>query len=309
MGAKAIYKKMFNSRIEPRFTVKYMDYKFFGDLKRTPLIIKNKFGDDIQCYFYFHEDYKIRRDLIIFSHGYGGGHSAYLKEIYSLAKAGNLVLAYDQAGAIESGGTLRGFTSMLSDLEDIINYLRKDEDYYGHRIKLVGHSMGGFASLAVLNIFDDIQKVVALAPAPSFKKQVRALTKIPFAPSIFLSYEKKSMGKYATMTALDGMNKAKHTRILLVQSLDDPTVPYKISTKYLSENTLNPNLSIETVNGVYHQTCFTKEASQNLTNYFKSLKGKSEEEIIAYRDSVDWSKLYQVDEETMKKITDFLDRR
>ena len=86
MGAKAIYERMFNSRIEPRFTVKYMDYSIFGDLKRTPLTIKNKFGDDIQCYFYFHEDYKIRRDLIIFSHGYGGGHAEYLKEIYALAK-------------------------------------------------------------------------------------------------------------------------------------------------------------------------------------------------------------------------------
>lgn len=310
MGVKDIYTKMFGSRIEPRITVKYMDYTSFGDLKRTGFRIKNKFGDDIQCYFYFHEDYKIRRDLTIFSHGYGGGHVSYLKEIYSIAKAGNLVLAYDQAGAMESSGRLRGFTSMLSDLEDIITYLRKDEDYSGHRIKLVGHSMGGFASLAVLNMFDDIQKVVALAPAPCFKKQVKALTKIPFVSSIFMGYERKSMGKYADMTALDGINKAKSTRILLVQSLDDPTVPYKISTKYLSEHSYNPNLQVETIDGVYHQTCFTKEASNNLRSYFLGLKKEwKEEEIISYRDSFDWETLYQVDENTMKKITDFLDRR
>lgn len=311
MGLLKLYDNLFGTRMDKNPWNKYFDYRIFPDLKRTPLEITSRDGNKLQCYFYFHEDYTPKRDLIIFSHGHGGGHTSYTREIYAMCKAGFLVLAFDQTGAMESeGSSIGGFNQQLCDLEDVIKYIRNDSDYKSCYLKLVGHSMGAYSSLLALKFFDGIEKVVAIAPPASLKLMVKRFTKIPFAGSLAVHCEKKKFKEYATLNCLEGMDRCKDTRILLMQSLDDPIVPIQYGSRYLMEHTKNPNVQLVTVDGVGHQTCFTVDAATKLHAYYNGRKkGATREEIDAYRESVDWNEMYQVDEDKMRTITNFLSHR
>ena len=100
----------------------------------------------------------------------GVGHRPYMKEIEMLAKHGYLVFSYDKTGCATSEGSgMGGFGQALSDSNDVVNYLKSLKELNNYKLYVVGHSMGGYASLNVINFHQDIVKVVAISPMISVK--------------------------------------------------------------------------------------------------------------------------------------------
>ena len=71
-------------------------------------------------------DFPSYKGLIIFVHGMGGGHTAYMTEIHALAQEGYLVLGYDNTGTMLSDGAeLGGFPQAFLDLRHAISFFAK----------------------------------------------------------------------------------------------------------------------------------------------------------------------------------------
>lgn len=301
------FKSMFGHRLSENQPGLYF-FKWYEleGLKRDDFSFSNGFGETIRGGLYYTDSYSYKDTLVIFSHGYGGGHISYIKEIYHIAKQGFKVLALDAAGCNESDGDgLRGFNQQSSDTFDLISYLKSNDEYKDLKLDLVGHSMGGYTSLNLLNYVDGIHKVVALAAPISFKHMEG-----PIVTSLISKeanrLENAVLPGWDKCNALDGAKKASNTKILYIQSLDDAVVKWKHSGKVFSK-VKNPNFSTAFVNGAGHQTCFTKEAAINFKEYMEKMKKcASVDELNALCESADWNAICDHDPKTLSLITDFL---
>ena len=73
-------------------TVFYFSAADFPGLKSEPYRFASSLGHELKGYFYYYDGCREDR-LIVFDHGMGGGHAAYMKEIELLAKKGYLVFS------------------------------------------------------------------------------------------------------------------------------------------------------------------------------------------------------------------------
>ena len=99
-------------------------------------------------YFYFYYDKYQEDKIVLFLHGLECGHAAYMGEINELAKRGFKVLTLDYTGCGESEGKYLGsFNKPTSDALELLDYLKIDKP-----IIPIGHSMGGFTTLNLMNL-------------------------------------------------------------------------------------------------------------------------------------------------------------
>ncbi len=300
------YKGMFGFRLDKQPGLYYFSWKDLEGLHRDDFSFANRFGETLRGGFYYCDNYSKKDTLVVFSHGYGGGHISYIKEIYHIAQAGFRVLAIDTAGCVESDGeALRGFNQQSSDTYDLISYLKSQDEHKDLKLDLVGHSMGGYTSLNLLNYIDGIHKVVALASPISASQIYGNLACRPIRKELE-KLEEEAIPGWNKYNALDGAKKISGTKILFMQSLDDSVIKWKYSGKVFSK-IKNPNFEYKWVDGVDHQTCFTKDAALRLKEYLNQLaKCRSIEEAITLKESSDWNAICDHDSKTMSLITDFL---
>ena len=97
------FKGMMHTRCDDNGTAFYFSASDFNGLISEPFSFKALAGHMLQGYLYHYEN-PIENRLVIFDHGFGGGHRAYMKEIELLCRHGYLVLAYDHTGCMESEG-------------------------------------------------------------------------------------------------------------------------------------------------------------------------------------------------------------
>ncbi len=300
------YKSMFGFRLDKQPGLYYIAWQDLEGLHRDDFSFVNRFGETLRGGFYYTDNYSKKDALVIFSHGYGGGHISYIKEIYRIAQAGFRILAIDAAGCVESDGVaLRGFNQQSSDIFDLISYLKTKDEYKNLKFDLVGHSMGGYTSLNLLNYIDGIHKVVALA-SPIAATCIYGNFAYRLMKKEMERLEEESVPGWNKFNALDGAKKITDTKIRYIQSLDDSVIKWKYSGKVFSK-VKNPNFECIWVNGVDHQTCFTKDAAAKLKEYINKLsKCKTKEEAVALKESSDWNAICDHDPKTMSLITDFL---
>ena len=111
-----IYKKMMFSRCDDIETVHYFSHTDFKNLNAISYPFKSSLGHNLQGYLYYCNNQKENR-LIVFDHGFGGGHKAYMKEIVMLCNKGYRVFSYDHTGCMESeGDSPNGLAQSLFDL-------------------------------------------------------------------------------------------------------------------------------------------------------------------------------------------------
>ena len=154
------YKKQLFARYDENGTVFYFSAEDFPGLKKKSFDFKNIKGETLRGYFYCYDD-PIDKRLIVFEHGMGGGHRAYMKEIEMLARHGYTVYSYDKTGCMESeGDTTNGFAASLSDLNCCISALKAEENFSNFRISVVGHSWGAFAAMNICALHPNIAHIV-----------------------------------------------------------------------------------------------------------------------------------------------------
>ena len=311
-----IYKKNICIRQDGSPLLSYFSASDFPGLQYTPFDFIGNNGQKLQGYFYYYQN--PRRDrLIIFDHGMGYGHVAYMKEIELIARHGYTVFSYDHTGCRESGGeNIVGFSQSLCDLDFAVNAMRTLEEYAGMPISVIGHSWGGFAALNISALHPEIESCVSLSGFICVDQIIAQ-----FFPGILKLYrpavlrlEHEANPMYSLIDARKGLRNTK-TRVLYIASDDDPTVKTEYHFNPLRDALVdNKNVEFLLVHGKKHNPNYSAEAVAELTKMttamtegLKKNAFKTPEDAEKFRTSWDWNAITEQDEDVWKSVFEFIE--
>lgn len=127
--SKLILNLAFGKRCEGNPKLKYFTADDFKGLNAKPIEFKSNKGQVLRGNIYTNQHIKEYKGLIIFVHGMGGGHLSYTTEINTLAKAGFIVMAYDNTGTCSSEGkSLKGFYQSVIDLNYALKFVEENSE-------------------------------------------------------------------------------------------------------------------------------------------------------------------------------------
>ena len=92
-----MYRGMMHTRCDDTETVFYFSPDDFPALLYEPYPFTSSEGHKLQGYIYNY-DSPVANRLLVFNHGFGGGHRAYMKEIEMFCRHGYTVFAYVHTG-------------------------------------------------------------------------------------------------------------------------------------------------------------------------------------------------------------------
>ncbi len=312
-----MYHSMMLKRCDDTGNVFYFSDEDFPGLEKESYSFRSSKGHLLQGYFYNYPDVKQNR-LIIFEHGMGGGHRAYMKEIEKLCFNGYRVFAYDHTGCMESGGdTTGGLSQSLCDLNDAINTIKKDENFKDTDFSVVGHSWGGFSAMNISALHPDISHVVVISGFVSVEKMVNSFFSGLLKPyrKCIMDIERKSNPDFVNS---DGVSVLKNTKaqVLLVYSDKDTLCKKEVHFDELKAKLPDrENIMFLLENNKGHNPNFTEEAVKYKDDFFSLLTKKTKkkeletkEEKEKFKESFDWNKMTQQDEKVWKEIFKVLDK-
>lgn len=206
--------------------------------------------------------------LIVFAHGIGSGHEAYVNQICWFVDRGWCVFAYDAAGSGDSpGDSTVGLVQSALDLDSALTFAEQDPRLKDMPKVLLGHSWGGFAVGGVLNFEHDVRAAVSLSgyayPTEMLNQgAVNVLGKTgaklirPFAAL----YNKLVFGKYAGLNAVDGISKAG-IPFLAMHGESDEFVLYSLGIIAQQDSITNPYAEFVPITGDFshHNDYFHSE--------------------------------------------------
>ena len=309
-----LFKGMMHKRCDDTETVFYFSPEDFSGLRAEPYSFKASAGHTLQGYVYGYEN-SIPGRLIVFDHGFGGGHRAYMKEIETLCRHGYTVFAYDHTGCMESGGdSPNGFSQSLCDLNDCITAIKNDPRFGGLDISVMGHSWGAFSTLNISALHPEISHIVAMCGFVSVEEIVGTFFSglLKGYRKAVLDLEKSSNPVFSEYNAVESLRNSS-VKALLIYSEDDKMckrVHYDVLKAGLGDK---ENVKFLFVNNKGHNPNYTEEAVKYL-NEFSAARAKlaknkkaTAEEKAAFVASYDWKRMTEQDEEIWKRIFAHLD--
>lgn len=310
-----IYRVMAYTRCDDNGTARYFTAKDFHTLSSEPYSFKSSMGHDLIGYVYSYDN-PISNRLVVFDHGFGGGHESYMKEIEMLCRHGFLVLAYDHTGCMKSGGeTPNGMAQSLCDLNDCINTVKSDQRFLGYDISVMGHSWGGFSTLNISALHPEISHIVVLSGFVCVELLVNAffggLLK-PYRKAV-MALERQTNPRFVEFNAIESL-KNSNAKALLIYSDNDQlcsaSVHYEALKRELSGRE-NTTFVLETGKG--HNPNYTADAVKYLGEFAKErtalLKRKNltDGEKHDFVCKFDWERMTAQDERVWKIIFEHLD--
>ena len=271
-------------------------------------------GHTLQGYLYSYEN-PIADRLIVFDHGFGGGHKAYMKEIEKLCAHGYRVFAYDHTGCMESGGeSPNGLAQSLCDLHDCITTIKADERFAKFDVSVMGHSWGAFSTLNIAALHPEISHIVALCGFVSVEEMMNTFFAGPLKGyrKAVLALEQASNPKFFSYNAVESLKNA-NVKALLIYSEDDPLcrrTHYDILQEELKEN---KNVRMMLVKNKGHNPNYTEQAVKLLGEFgkarakFTKKKNTAKDQKAAFVASFDWEKITEQDEAVWQEIFAHLD--
>lgn len=312
-----IYRAQIFARCDDRGTVRYFSAEDFEGLRKEPFSFISSRGLKLQGYFYFYENFNKDR-LVVFDHGYGGGHRAYMTEIEMLCRHGFRVFAYDHTGCMESEGECTfGLAQSLCDLNDALNALKAVEDCKNLKFSVIGHSWGAFSTLNIAALHPDVAHIVALSGFVSVEKMIEQnfsglLT--PFRRRI-LALERETNPKFADHNAIDTL-KNTNANVLLIYSSNDRMVHKEIHFDAL-KNALGDRENIRFLlsENKNHNPNYTLDAVSYLGEFSADLAARAKKKALAsdrqrseFVASYDWRRMTMQDEDVWQEIFNTLDK-
>lgn len=301
------YKKNLLKRFDKDEAIPYLSYKDYPGLNYQEYSFHNSLNTEIK-YFIYNYDNPIKDKVVLFCHGIGPGHSAYLAEIEMLCKHGYKVLTLDYTGCgLSSGETMYSMNAPTRDVIDLLNHLNIKNE-----IILVGHSLGAYTALNVINKASFIHKAVIISGFIDLKYEAKTLAKLNMFANEILKYEKQINPEYF---GIDNISYLKTTsdKLLFIQSIDDYIVDYGTGLKEV-ESYHNPNITCVREENKKHNPTYTKEAVELMTNtingYMSLLNNKkhvSLEERKAYFKDITAFDMTTQDEKITKIIITFIE--
>ena len=169
-AVRKIYKRRYNGNR----SVKYFTAEDFSGLLAEPVSFQSG-AETLRGYLYRRENasgceaasdgsaQENSGTLIIFSHGFGAGHTSYTTELDRFAREGFWVLGFDNTGCMESGGSmLGGFDRGVSDLLAAYRFAEEDARLKNMKKVFVGHSWGAFSVMNAFPLAEDAVCAVAM---------------------------------------------------------------------------------------------------------------------------------------------------
>lgn len=310
-----MYKGMAYTRCDDNQTAFYFSSKDFSGLKKESFPFTASAGHKLQGYLYYYEN-PISGRIIIFDHGFGGGHRSYMKEIEKLCSHGYLVLAYDHTGCMESEGeTPNGMAQSLCDLNDCICAIKSDSRFDGIDISVMGHSWGGFSTLNISSLHPEISHIVVLSGFVSVEHLINS-----YFGGLMRGYRKPIMElerqanprfvKFNACESLSGSN----AKALLIYSENDKMCTRSHYDALRAGLEGKSNIEFMLVKNKGHNPNYTEDAVKYLGEYVRTkaklLKKKrlsSPEEKSKFLASFDWNRMTAQDETVWNKIFECLD--
>lgn len=311
-----IYESQFLSRCDDKGLAHYFSYADFPGLRQQPFDFRSSLGHSMKGWFYCY-DMIIPGRLVVFDHGFGGGHRSYMKEIEMLCRHGYLVYTYDHTGCMESGGeNPRGLSQSLRDLNDALNALKSTQGFRDLDISVMGHSWGAFACMNIAALHPEVSHVVALSGFVSVEEMVGQ-----FFSGILKGYrkpvlkiEKKNNPEFVKYNAVKTLADAA-AKILLIYSSNDKMVIREIHHDALVKGLAGKGdvrILLEENKG--HNPNYTSDAVAYLGKYTaamtRGLKDKALEtdaQKKAFREKWDWDRMTKQDEAVWAEIFKTLD--
>ena len=309
-----MYKGMMHARCDDNGTAFYFSHNDFKGLECEPYTFTASAGHALKGYLYAY-DSPIEGRLIVFDHGFGGGHRAYMREIELICRHGYRVFSYDHTGCMESGGdTPNGMAQSLCDLNDCIAWLKSNEKFAGLDISVMGHSWGGFSTLNISAIHKEISHVVVFSGFVSVKDLVAS-----FFGGVMKGYRKAIMNleleanpEFSLYNAVESL-KESSAKALLIYSENDALVKKKHYAMLKNGLSERKNTEFILVKDKGHNPNYTEDAVKYLGQYVSEKnrlmkKGKlnTDEEKSKFLSSFDWKRMTEQDDKIWSKIFEFL---
>jgi pimeloyl-ACP methyl ester carboxylesterase len=309
------YKKTAHGRQEDTGDVFYFSNADFDGLRAEPYDFTSSMGHELRGFLYSYEN-PIPGRLIVFDHGMGAGHWAYVREIEMLCKRGYLVLAYDHTGCACSGGEgTNGMAQSLHDLDDCFKVIKADPRFAGYDFSVVGHSWGGFSTLNISALHPEISHVVVFSGFVSVELLIASyfggILKGCRKPIMALEREKNP--DYVDYNAVESLKKSS-AKVLLIYSDDDSVVSRTMHFDPLKEALSGrENIRFLLVDGKDHNPTYTAEAVKYKNEFFRELTRRKKEKLLVtdqqkreFMAGYDWRRMTTQDEEVWKRILDAL---
>ena len=309
-----MYKGMMHTRCDDIETVFYFSPEDFPGLQAEPHSFKASAGHTLQGYFYQYEN-PVSDRLIVFDHGFGGGHRAYMTEIEKLCAHGYRVFAYDHTGCMASGGeTPRGLAQSLCDLNDCISMLKAQGYFENTDVSVMGHSWGAFSTLNITALHPEISRIVAMCGFVCVEDMIGT-----FFTGLLKGYRKAIMKletetnpEFVKYNAVKTLSKSS-VKALLIYSADDPmcrSVHYDILKEGLEEK---ENIRFILCENKGHNPNYTTDAVKLLGDFGKKRaaiaknKKATAEEKARFVASFDWNAMTEQDDAIWQEIFAHLD--
>ena len=309
-----VYKGMMHTRCDDTETVFYFSAEDFDGLHKESYVFKASAGHDLQGYLYHYDD-PIEGRLIVFDHGFGGGHRAYMKEIEMLCRHGYTVFAYDHTGCMESGGeSPNGLAQSLSDLHDCISTLEADERFADWDISVMGHSWGAFSTLNISALHPNVSHIVAMCGFVSVEEMIKT-----FFSGVTRGYrravmalERQTNPRFSAFHAVETLS-ASSVKALLIYSADDKLCRRSHYDLLKAGLEGRENISFLLVDGKGHNPNYTEDAVTQLAKFSAARsrlvkrKKLTKEEKTEFVASFDWERMTAQDEKIWQIIFSHLD--
>ena len=292
----------------------YFSHNDFEGFEREAYAFKSSMGHTLQGYLYYYKDFNEDR-LIVFDHGLGNGHRAYMKEIEKLCSHGYRVFAYDHTGYMESGGaSTNGMAQSLCDLNDCLSTIKADERFAGLDISVVGHSWGAFSTLNIAALHPAVSHIVAMSGFVSVDEMMKTFFAGPLKGyrKPILHLERSANPKFSTFNAVESL-KSSDVKALLIYSANDQLcrrTHYDILKAGLEEK---ENVHFILVQNKGHNPNYTENAVKLLEKFkkdrekFAKKKNTTKEEKQQFVKSFDWVSMTEQDEAVWQEIFAHLD--
>ena len=283
----------------------YFSAADFPGLEANEFDFKSQMGHDLKGYFY-HYPNPIPGRLVVFDHGMGNGHRAYLREIEQLARAGFLVYSYDHTGCMRSGGeSTNGFAQSLKDLDDCITTLKKEPALSDRSICVMGHSWGGFSTMNIAALHPEITHVVSMSGFVSVRLMLEQIMPglLKGARKVLYELEKRSSPDYVDFDAVQTLRETK-AKVLLIASSNDAVVKKACHFDILHEALAGQeNICFFVTEGKGHNPSYTCDAVNYKDDFFaqfqklvKKKKLETPAQQQAFMSAFDWKRMTEQDE-------------
>ncbi|MDL2218284.1 alpha/beta hydrolase [Christensenellaceae bacterium OttesenSCG-928-M15] len=170
------------------------------------------------------------KGLVVLAHGLGGGAESNTALTIALVDNGWRVFAYDCTGSYSSEGNgTEGLPQSALDLDAALNYAESQN--WDLPIMLYGHSWGGYAVAAVLDMGHDISAAISVAgyasPDALLREQMQDMmgefSTVAYPFGWF--YQRMLFGEDAQWSAIDAINNSS-VPIMIIHGAEDEMIRY-----------------------------------------------------------------------------------